>query len=299
MSTSVIVLDCNTSSLGLLCEEWSKEDLIKRLVASVIVYSNTHLSMSVNNHLLIVAASAPLKNRVIFSSEAHQKDADIAEAIDLAIRNAIQSDAQSGDRFVHTNYANAFATGICYFSRFKKGLNNAIGRVIVINLSEVSHEEQARLMNLFLSAQQMDLKFHVCSLAKTNSLLRQACDITGGIHRQVEEINSVLQFLIASFIFGLAINILIFSVTAWEIQNRHRICLSFAITKESTIRLHVFAIIDPSHWDLSARFAWQFIVSDVRVVWLAERFSKVRTDNECIYLFPPLFHLSLCIDKRC
>lgn len=113
MSTSVIVLDCNTSSLGLLCEEWSKEDLIKRLVASVIVYSNTHLSMSVNNHLLIVAASAPLKNRVIFSSEAHQKDADIAEAIDLAIRNAIQSDAQSGDRFVHTNYANAFATGIC------------------------------------------------------------------------------------------------------------------------------------------------------------------------------------------
>jgi hypothetical protein len=113
MTVIVLVLDCNTSSLGLLTEQWSKEDLIKRLIASVIVYTNTHLSMSVNNHLIIIAAGTQPKNRVIFSSEAHQKSANIAELVDESIRNALQVDAQSGDKFVHTNYASAFATGIC------------------------------------------------------------------------------------------------------------------------------------------------------------------------------------------
>jgi hypothetical protein len=214
MTVAVLVLDCNTSSLGLLTEQWSQEDLIKRLIASVIVYINTHLSMSVSNHLMIVAAGAPLKNRVIFSSEAHQKSANVSDIIDKAIRNAIQADAQSGDKFAHTNYANAFATGICCkfldfclhlidyvsdYSRFKRESSNVIGRIVVINLSGVSHGEQASLMNLFLSAQQMNLRFHVCSLAKTNPLLRQACDITGGAHRQVEQIENVLQFLMVCF----------------------------------------------------------------------------------------------------
>lgn len=63
------------------------------------------------------------------------------------------------------------------FSRFKQELASTIGRIVVINLSDISHGEQASLMNLFLSAQQMDLRFHVCSLAKTNPLLRQVIQI--------------------------------------------------------------------------------------------------------------------------
>lgn len=88
------------------------------------------------------------------------------------------------------------------FSRFKQEISSTIGRIVVINLSDVSHGEQASLMNLFLSAQQMDLRFHVCSLAKTNPLLRQACDISGGVHRQVEQIENVLQFLMVIKFFN-------------------------------------------------------------------------------------------------
>lgn len=114
MSTSVIVLDCNGSNWGSLCERWSNQkDILKRLIASVIVYANTHLSMSVNSNLMIISAGSPLKNRIIFSTEESQKSPDISELIDTSIRTALQVDADSDQTFCHTNYANAFATGIC------------------------------------------------------------------------------------------------------------------------------------------------------------------------------------------
>lgn len=113
-SVSVVILDCNACSWGSLWEKWSKrDDIIKRLIASIIVYANTHLSTSVNSNLIIIGAGTPLKNRVIFSSEASQKSANISEQIDSAIRDALQMDVNSDEKFVHTNYASAFATGIC------------------------------------------------------------------------------------------------------------------------------------------------------------------------------------------
>ena len=113
-SVSVVILDCNSCSWGSLWEKWSKKgDLIKRLVASITVYANTHISSSVNSNLIIIAAGAPLQNRVIFSSETMQKNTDVSEKIDSAIRNALQANANSGDKFIHTNYAREIATGIC------------------------------------------------------------------------------------------------------------------------------------------------------------------------------------------
>ena len=79
--------------------------------------------------------------------------------------------------------------------RYKREANVSVGRIVIINASEESYGEQARLMNIFLSTQQLQLRIHVCSLARTNPLLRQASDISGGVHRQVEKADHVLQFL--------------------------------------------------------------------------------------------------------
>lgn len=113
-SVSVLILDCNACNWGLLWEKWSKKnDIIKRLIASVTVYVNTHLSTSVNSNLIIIAAGTPLENQIIFSSEAAQKSPNITEQIDTAIRNALKADVASPDTFVHTNYASAVSAGIC------------------------------------------------------------------------------------------------------------------------------------------------------------------------------------------
>lgn len=113
-SVSVLVLDCNACNWGLLWEKWSKKnDIIKRLIASITVYVNTHLSTSVNSNLVIIAAGAPLEDHIIFSSEAAQKSSNITEQIDSAIRKALKADVASADKFVHTNYANALSAGIC------------------------------------------------------------------------------------------------------------------------------------------------------------------------------------------
>ncbi|KAI6242737.1 hypothetical protein M3Y99_00180000 [Aphelenchoides fujianensis] len=168
------------------------------MIASLIVYANTHLSLSVNNHLLIIAAGASLENKVLFNSEAHQKAAGNADRLDVVVRRALEAAAGSQENFAHTNYSSPLAIGMCYLQRLKRENPKQLGRMVVVNLSEESHGEQARLMNLFLSAQQLEFKIHVCSLAKTNPLLRQACDISGGVHRQVEKIEHLLQFLIVT-----------------------------------------------------------------------------------------------------
>lgn len=118
-SVSVIILDCNACSWGFLWEKWQKkEDIVRRLITSIVVYTNTYLSTSVSSSLIIIAAGSPLENRVIFSSEACQKDVDISEKIDIAIRSALKVSTESDEKFVHTNYSSAFATGICCKSNF-------------------------------------------------------------------------------------------------------------------------------------------------------------------------------------
>lgn len=150
-------------------------------------------------------------------------------------------------------------------SRFKRNFSSAIGRIIVINLSDVSYGEQASLMNLFLSAQQMELRFHVCSLGTTNLLLRQASDITGGVHRQIEQIEYVLQFLMVFSVFDLFYS-LNFRDTAWATQNRHRIFLSSEIMRRLTTRRLAFVTTLQFYWDSSAQCVSLFIVNDVKNV---------------------------------
>ncbi|KAI6197008.1 hypothetical protein M3Y94_01174500 [Aphelenchoides besseyi] len=197
MSSTVVIVDCNACNWGALSEKWpNKQELLKRMIAAVIVYANTHLSLSVNNNLMVIGAGTPLNNRVLYTSEFSQKNVRNAEILDLSIRSALQAAAEGQENFSRTNYSSSLAIGMCYLQRLKRESKNTIGRMVIINLSEESFGEQARLMNLFLSAQQLDLKIHVCSLEKTNPLLRQACDISAGVHRQVEKIEHVLQFLI-------------------------------------------------------------------------------------------------------
>lgn len=53
-------------------------------------------------------------------------------------------------------------------------------------------------MNLFLGAQQQNLKIHICSFEVTNPMLRQASDVTGGVHKEIHNVDDVPDFFTVS-----------------------------------------------------------------------------------------------------
>ncbi|CAD5215607.1 unnamed protein product [Bursaphelenchus xylophilus] len=194
MSCSIVVVDCNSSSWGQLIEKWGSDKLLKKVIGSLIILANSHLPLSAGNRMLLVAAGSCLQNKVLFSSEFISKSVSVASEIDANIRKAIEMSARSSESFTHTNYSSSFALAVCHYNRFKRENPKADGRIIVLNMSPESHAEQSKLMNLFLGAQQQNLCIHVASLSLTNPMLRQASDVTGGVHREIQTVDDLPDF---------------------------------------------------------------------------------------------------------
>ncbi|CAD5211250.1 unnamed protein product [Bursaphelenchus okinawaensis] len=194
MSCLILVVDCNSNSWGHLVEKWHSDLLLKNVIGSIIILANSHLPLSAGNRLLLVSTGSPIQNKVLFSSEFASKSVSVASEIDSNLRRAIEASARSPDAYTHTNYSSSFALAVCHFNRFKRENSKAAGRIVVLNLSPESHAEQSKLMNLFLGAQQQNLRIYVASLSLTNPMLRQASDVSGGIHREVKSVEDLPDF---------------------------------------------------------------------------------------------------------
>lgn len=61
-----------------------------------------------------------------------------------------------------------------------------------------SASQYMNYMNVFFTAQKLDVVLDVCALDQHLSLLQQGCDITGGKYLKVPQITALLQFLLVS-----------------------------------------------------------------------------------------------------
>ena len=54
-------------------------------------------------------------------------------------------------------------------------------------------------MNIFFTAQKLNVVLDVCSLDHDLNLLQQGCDITGGKYLKIPQIQAMLQYLLVFF----------------------------------------------------------------------------------------------------
>lgn len=72
-------------------------------------------------------------------------------------------------------------------------------RILVVTGSNDSASQYMNYMNVFFTAQKLNIIIDVCSLDQHLSLLQQGCDITNGLYLKIPQLQGLLQYLLVRF----------------------------------------------------------------------------------------------------
>ncbi|XP_030075727.1 general transcription factor IIH subunit 3 isoform X1 [Microcaecilia unicolor] len=219
----VIVVDVNPLWWGKQALEQS-EFTLSKCIDAVMVMGNSHLFMSRNNRLAVIASHIqesrflyPGKygdvlgdpgNGLIESNCSGSKDGKyelltaaneiiVEEVKDLMTKNETISQQ------TETLLAGSLAKALCYIHRMNKELKagqEMKSKILVIKAADDSALQYMNFMNAIFAAQKQNVLIDACVLDSESGLLQQACDITGGIYLKVPQMTSLLQYLLWVFL---------------------------------------------------------------------------------------------------
>jgi len=196
MSFLGVIIDCNEGNWAQLANSGGEEDL-QMMISSIHALCNMHLLSSINNHLLVMGARSDRAGEKLFSSAEPEAESAI-EDVELKLRAAIVGDGESraGLQDSRAVYVSSLATSICNHQKFRRDYGDeAVGKIVIVNLTRDLSAEQNILMNLFFVANQHSIKIDVASLNAAVPILQQACDITSGSHSLLHKPYELVQFL--------------------------------------------------------------------------------------------------------
>jgi transcription initiation factor TFIIH subunit 3 len=189
-----VIIDANACNWGALVERHDNE-AVKTVLASIVGLCNAHILGSLNNRLLLIAAGADKKDKVLFSSEMLSREPNTCAVMDKRIREALACSANSDGSSASSAFSAAISLSICSYNRFKKEMNRTLGRMALISLARDLSSEQNILMNLVFASQQQGLKVDAVSLNGSIPILQQACDIASGSYFEVTEPQQLVTIL--------------------------------------------------------------------------------------------------------
>ncbi|XP_078714982.1 general transcription factor IIH subunit 3 isoform X2 [Lampetra fluviatilis] len=213
----VIVLDVNPIWWGTRKLQ-NLEFTLPRCVDAVMVFANSHLAMS-RNHRLAVIASHNQESRFLYPASGTATEQQASDAGDSAgprdgrcellatanhaiatqITALLANTEVTADMRSDSLLAGSLAKALCYIHRIMKE-NEGAGqdvksRILVIKAADDSASQYMNFMNVIFAAQKQNIFIDACVLGSDSGLLQQACDITGGIYLQVPQIAALLQYL--------------------------------------------------------------------------------------------------------
>ncbi|KFO71452.1 General transcription factor IIH subunit 3, partial [Cuculus canorus] len=236
LSLLVIIIDTNPIWWGkrVLGEA---EFTLSKCIDAVMVLGNSHLFMSRNNRLAVIAshtqesrflypgkhwASADLFGDGSSSVESNcsgSKDGkyELLTAINDAIAEEIKDLMTKTDmkgQQTETLLAGSLAKALCCillivtegmyscdsFSFQYLANQEMKSRILVIKAAEDSALQYMNFMNVIFAAQKQSILIDACVLDSDSGLLQQACDITGGLYLKVPHMPSLLQYLLWVFL---------------------------------------------------------------------------------------------------
>ena len=89
---------------------------------------------------------------------------------------------------------------LSYIHRKERDATHLNARILVMTASGATASQYMNYMNAFFTAQKLGLPIDACMLEKDSGLLQQGADITGGLYMRVDNIDSLLQFLVWAFL---------------------------------------------------------------------------------------------------
>jgi len=113
MSCICVIVDCNVCHWGSLVERHGRS-LFGSLINSIIGFCNSHLALSMNNHLLVLAAAPNVEEKVLCDSSSLLHRSNMVKVIDAGLRKALQNlTGIMSDGATTTKFASTLSMSIC------------------------------------------------------------------------------------------------------------------------------------------------------------------------------------------
>ncbi|XP_078410736.1 general transcription factor IIH subunit 3 isoform X1 [Cetorhinus maximus] len=226
ISLLVIVVDVNPIWWGQQILKESQFTLSKCMDA-VMVMGNSHLVMSRNNRLAIIASHSQ-ESRFLYPGK-YWKLGSFAESGDINSAESTFSGSKDGKyellaigndiiteeirdlmaktevraQMTETLLAGSLAKALCYIHKVNKELeagHELKSRILVIKAAEDSAAQYMNFMNVIFAAQKQNILIDACVLDSESGLLQQASDITGGLYLKIPQMLSLSQYLLWVFL---------------------------------------------------------------------------------------------------
>lgn len=97
--------------------------------------------------------------------------------------------------------AGSIAMALCYIARLERTKaqgSHLNARILLLTGSVECASQYMTYMNVFFTAQKLNIVLDVCALDKSMALLQQGCDITGGQYLRLPQLDGLLQYLLVS-----------------------------------------------------------------------------------------------------
>ena len=112
------------------------------------------------------------------------------------------------DKGVHNNeclLSGALTQALCYVNKVQSSRHESekfSPRLLVMSSTGDTAAQYINFMNVFFTAQKMNIPVDCCMLLQDSGLLQQGSDITGGLYIKVEQLSGLLQYLTWMFLPG-------------------------------------------------------------------------------------------------
>ncbi|XP_051923801.1 general transcription factor IIH subunit 3 isoform X2 [Hippocampus zosterae] len=218
ISLLVIVVDVNPIWWGQQAQR-EPEFTLSKCMDAVMVMANSHVAMSRNNKLAVIASHCQ-DSHFLYPSQSHPDgngtpdDACSSgdgkyELLSIAngiiadrIRNLMSNIEVTGGS-TDTLLAGSLAKALCYINRVSKELEvgqEVKSRILVIKAADDCALQYMNFMNVIFAAQKQSILIDACVLESDSGLLQQACDITGGLYLKIPQKAAMAQYLLWVFL---------------------------------------------------------------------------------------------------
>ncbi|KAH9821046.1 TFIIH subunit Tfb4/p34 [Melampsora americana] len=221
----VIILDLNPFAWSDFKHQESLEESIDILsfLESILIFSNSHLSIRHENSLAIYGATigfsellystidGSVKNDTKVSSSRDASTYQTFRIVDDAVSDGVKrlmdfenKDVMSGQP---VGTVSALAKALCHINRVTKDeskpKDSIKPRILMISISPDSPGQYIPMMNCIFSAQKASIPIDVCKITGEEAVfLQQAAYLTNGIYYRLEKPKALIQYLTMIFLPG-------------------------------------------------------------------------------------------------
>jgi len=207
----VVVMDINPHQLLFARHPGS----FSQLMNSVMCLMNQHLMLNPTNQVGLLAAHASgcsylypdptgggqlLRQQDGQYEEFYQVETVIKERVGLVMAKDKEGQASS-----ESLLSGALTMALAYINKLqttRSSIEKYSPRLLVMSATGDSAAQYMNYMNVFFTAQKLNIPVDTCMILQDSGLLQQGSDITGGLYIKVEQLSGLLQYLTWLFLPG-------------------------------------------------------------------------------------------------